>query len=504
MNDQPPLRALFVDEGVLGGRTLMKQLRTVLAGIEAIEPTFVTVPPPNRVERLLLRRLRFLGDGDFSSLRWRLRWSWRTRRLLKKHRSSVDVAFINTQASALLARGAMKRLPCVLSVDATARQYAALEYEGPPDRWTPLQTRILAALERRAVRRAARVMAWTGWVAASLREQYGIAEERLVTLHPGLDAQWWGAAATARRETDDGPMKVLFVGNDVERKGLGSLTAAAERLGDRVQLDVVSGEAIEENDRLRAHHGVEAQSEELRALYSGADVFALPTRADMAPWVVLEAMAAGLPVLATRVGAIAELSGDAGVLVEPGDVDGIAAALEGLLDPGRRRRLGDRALTRIRADYDSATQTGLLVDLLGEAAGREVEPGKRRMRRRTFIAIGAGVVGVGLIAPYVPLLTDDQMTKLVASHLGIEEELAAKMLERVHDEYGRMSYDAHAAAFALAVRNPAAAVLPESVRRKAIDGIVEPMLSAPAASLAYAVTGSDPGAPACAGLVRAS
>ena len=132
MSAQPPLRALFVDEGVLGGRTLMKQLQTVLAEIEGIEPTFVTVPPPKSglsgcccPPPALPRRY-----ADFGSLRWRLRWSWRARRLLKKHRSSADVAFINTQASALLARGPMKRLPCVLSVDATARQYAALEYGG--------------------------------------------------------------------------------------------------------------------------------------------------------------------------------------------------------------------------------------------------------------------------------------------------------------------------------------------------------------------------------------
>ena len=215
-------------------------------------------------------------------------------------------------------------------------------------------------------------------------------------------------------------------------------------------------------------------------------------------------MAAGLPVLATRVGAIAELCGDAGVLVEPGDVDGIAAALEELLDPSRRRQFGDRALARIRSSYDSATQTELLVDLLDKAAGREATPDRGRMRRRTFIAVGAGVVAVGLLAPYVPLLTDSQMTKLVASHLGIDEELAAQMLERVRDEYGKASYDAHAAAFALAVRDPAAAVLPDGVRRRAIDGIVEPMLSGPAASLAYAVTGSDSGTPACAGLVPAS
>ena len=49
-----------------------------------------------------------------------------------------------------------------------------------------------------------------------------------MTLHPGLDARWWGAAAAARAEPGDGPLRVLFVGNDVERKGLDrSLPASA-------------------------------------------------------------------------------------------------------------------------------------------------------------------------------------------------------------------------------------------------------------------------------------
>jgi hypothetical protein len=111
---------------------------------------------------------------------------------------------------------------------------------------------------------------------------------------------------------------------------------------------------------------------------------------------------------------------------------------------------------------------------------------------------------VAVAAPYAALVPDDQFEQLVADRLGIDAELARQLLARAREEYGDARYDAHAAAFALAIRNPVSAALPESARRRAVDGLLEPMLSEAASNLAYAVTGSDPGSPACAGLVRRS
>jgi len=115
MTGDPTLRALFVDEGVLGGETLMTQLRSGLSNETQVEATFATVPPGNRLERLLLRRFERIGHADMQMLRWRLRWSWHARRLLERQLGQTDVALINTPASALLSAGPMRRLPCVLS-----------------------------------------------------------------------------------------------------------------------------------------------------------------------------------------------------------------------------------------------------------------------------------------------------------------------------------------------------------------------------------------------------
>jgi alpha-maltose-1-phosphate synthase len=496
-----PLRLLVIDEGVLGHRTLKAQLEETLAVLPGVEPTFATVPPPSRLARLFVSKRTRGSDADLQALRWRLRWSWQGRKILKRHRRSVDVALINTQALAYLAKGPMRDLPCVLSIDATVGQFTALEYT-PHDRWTPRQLRLLQRLERRAVKAAAAVMPWTETIEAAVRSEYELGEKRTETIHPGLDAGWWAEAAAKRRAPTEGPMRVLFVGNDVYRKGLPTLIEAVAALKGEAVLDVVSGDEIEDREFVAVHRGVTAGTDQLRDLYAAADVFALPTRADAVPWAVLEAMAAGLPVVASAVGSIPEMVGDTGEVVPPQDVEALAAALRRLRDPERRQQLGQAAQARVHERYDNALQTPQIVALARSLA--EARDGGRRMRRRTFVALGTGAAAVAVAAPYAALIPDQEFEQLVASRLGIDDELAKQLLERAREEYGDAEYDARAAAFVLAVRDPAAAVMPEGARRKAVDGLLEPMLSAPASNLAYAVTGSDPGSPACAGLVRRS
>jgi alpha-maltose-1-phosphate synthase len=494
-----PLRLLVVDEGVLGHRTLKAQLEAVLETLPGVEATMVTVPPPGRLGRLFTRKWIRGSDADLQALRWRLRWSWQARRLLKRYRGEVDVALLNTQASALLAKGPMRGLPTILSIDATVGQFTALEYT-PHDRWTPRQLRVMRRLERRALRGAAAAMPWTGWNAAALESEYGPGDLRVEPVHPGLDADWWGEAAARRPAERQGPMRVLFVGNDVERKGLPALVEAVTALGGGAVIDVVSGDEIEAHGFVRLHRGVTAGSERLRELYAEADVFALPTQADAVPWAVLEAMAAGLPVVASGVGAIPEMLGESGEVVPPGDPEAVAAALRRLSDPERRREMGEAARERVHQNYDNALQTPKILALARAVA--EGARGGRRLRRRTVLALGTGAAAVAVAAPYAALVPDDEFEQLVAERLGIDTGLARQLLARAREEYGDARYDVHAAAFALAVRNPVSAVMPASARHKAVDGLLEPMLSEPASNLAYTTTGTDPGSPACAGLVR--
>ena len=97
-----------------------------------------------------------------------------------------------------------------------------------------------------------------------------------------------------------------------------------------------------------------------------ADVFLMPSRSEGLPLALLEAMAAGLPAVATDVGAVGEVleSGVSGLVVPPEDPAATATALQDLLDDadGARERAG-RAASRVRDAYSVVAQTRLLEDV---------------------------------------------------------------------------------------------------------------------------------------------
>ena len=91
------------------------------------------------------------------------------------------------------------------------------------------------------------------------------------------------------------------------------------------------------------------------ARIAAADIFVLTSRDDPFPLVVMEAMAASRPIVAFAVGGVPEQLGDAGLLVRPEDVAGMAAAVVALVDlPAERERLGAAASERVRAHWDVA------------------------------------------------------------------------------------------------------------------------------------------------------
>jgi len=189
--------------------------------------------------------------------------------------------------------------------------------------------------------------------AEDLRESFGVAGARVHVVHHGVDAEAFAPVSDAavdavrRRFGIPGPY-VLFVGGIEPRKNLEHLVRAfaasdsghlslvlaggpvrwypeaTERLDAVIQLlpesvrsRIVRTDYVSERDKL--------------ALLSGATVLAYPSIYEGFGFPVLEAFAAGVPVLTSNVSSLVEVAGEAAVLVDPADVDAIAAALSELV-----------------------------------------------------------------------------------------------------------------------------------------------------------------------------
>jgi glycosyltransferase involved in cell wall biosynthesis len=156
---------------------------------------------------------------------------------------------------------------------------------------------------------------------------------------------------------------VLYVGTIEPRKNLGRLlrafTALRSRRGMTHRLVVAGGlgwlyqDVLRELDELSAEHEVvflgRVIDEDLPALYSLSDIFVFPSIYEGFGLPPLEAMACGCPVICSNTSSLPEVVGNAGVLVSPFDVDGLADAIGELIaDPDRREYLGQLGQARSR------------------------------------------------------------------------------------------------------------------------------------------------------------
>ncbi|MFP5258146.1 MAG: glycosyltransferase family 4 protein [Acidobacteriota bacterium] len=170
--------------------------------------------------------------------------------------------------------------------------------------------------------------------------------------------------ATAKPD-GSGPVRLLFVGRVVHQKGLDVLLAALAELpsGLKWSLDIVGDGPLrpalaEQAARLglagRVRFAGWATREAMPDILRAADLFVFASRDEGMPNAVLEAMASGLPVAATRISGNEELvlDGETGLLVPPDDVAALAGALGRLLgDRDLRRRLGAAGRERVVREY---------------------------------------------------------------------------------------------------------------------------------------------------------
>jgi glycosyltransferase involved in cell wall biosynthesis len=240
----------------------------------------------------------------------------------------------------------------------------------------PLAQRRIRALQHHVDRVVA--------ISNEIREELsalGIPAERVVAIPNGVDIEHFRPLAGSDRARlraslgwTEAPTGV-FCGRLVPEKRIELLLEAWAKLRLRhpeAQLSIVGTGPCEAALRKLPHEGVrfEGAVEDVAPYLQAADCFVLPSDAEGLSNAMLEAMSAGLPVVATRVGGAPDLVAEActGRTVAPGDADALAEALLSVLEDPARARLGARGRERVAQGYCLAATADRLAALYRELA----------------------------------------------------------------------------------------------------------------------------------------
>jgi glycosyltransferase involved in cell wall biosynthesis len=207
-----------------------------------------------------------------------------------------------------------------------------------------------------------------------------MAPSKIHVLAPGAAPAYFDIAARRTDTPRAGRVKVLFVGGDFQRKGGPLLIESmGDLLTEQCELHVVTSQRLEPRPNVFVHNGLAPNSRDLLRLFAEADVFVLPSNAECLALVLMEATAAGLPVITTDVGALGEavVPGSSGVIIQPGDGASLRQALTMLVkDSARRQAMGRAGHALAMEKFNAQRNNRALLDLVVEHA-TSVRTGRR-------------------------------------------------------------------------------------------------------------------------------
>lgn len=222
-----------------------------------------------------------------------------------------------------------------------------VDASGPLGRLLPLYKKHVFG---RVLRAAAGVIVLTGAQADFVRKSYRVPTERIFVVPNGVGPEYFLPVRETGEPQAGRPLRLLFVGRLSAQKNVDRLLEALALVREPVRLRVVGdGELRAQLEEKAARLGLTEVEfsggllgPELVRAYTEADALVLPSDREGMPLVALEAMAAGLPVLATAVPGNTELLGGVGLLAEP-EPAALAAAVDSLAaDAQLRLRLARR------------------------------------------------------------------------------------------------------------------------------------------------------------------
>ncbi len=230
----------------------------------------------------------------------------------------ADVVHVN---SWLPARFMSQRLPAVVTVHHCVHDPALSPYKSPAQE--VYHRSWIRRVEASAIRRARIVTAVSAYTAVHTAALFGRDDMRMI--HNGLDTH--GAFVPSSTRDPRVPFRLLYVGKWSRRKGVDLLAPIMRQLGERFELQFTGDPAHALYSNMHALERLTDVAALVRA-YQQADALLLPSRLEGFGLVALEAMACGLPVIASRGSALVEVVDDmrSGLLCEVDAVDAFAAA----------------------------------------------------------------------------------------------------------------------------------------------------------------------------------
>ncbi|HEX2912516.1 MAG TPA: glycosyltransferase family 4 protein [Chloroflexia bacterium] len=357
-----PKRFTFLMENFLGHVPFAQNLQKAFANqkLAEIEWCLLDFDPTNPIAKIPQIR-----DN------WTLRGSYKAQRSINRQRKQgrpADLYFFHTQSIALTAGLARKHAPVVISLDATPLNYDRVGVAYGHRSKNKYVEKVKLGLNRHVFHSATFLITWSEWARQSLIEDYSIAANKVEVVPPGTDLAFWkGAMNNSKPSEEDGKIRLLFVGGDFERKGGRLLYDVFRRnFADKCELHLITKGQVEESPGVFVHRNINPNSPEIQALFGATDIFILPTEGDCLPVAITEAMASGLPVISTRMGAIEEavLPGFNGYLIEPGDSERLVQALDRLVsDKALRQEMGQRGRERAEKYFDGAKNAGRILEI---------------------------------------------------------------------------------------------------------------------------------------------
>lgn len=295
---------------------------------------------------------------DLHVFRFQLGFAYMAKRLaLRKLQPQHSVLHFHTQPLAYLCKDLMQQYPTVVSIDRTIAQ-ASVEKTHPRFRWTYAPNLFL---DQQVFNHAAAIVAFSEAARQSVINEFKIDDRTVKVIYPGVDLNQITMPDRANDFTQ--PFKILFIGGDFERKGGHDLLAvfleqfAHQTEGNLVELHLVTGAAIEcDHPYVYIHRNIKAYTPQWLALYHAANVFVMPTYSEPFGWVFIEALASGLPIIATDHNAIPEMvtQGETGFLIQPGDRTALAHSLRTLVDnPLLGRAMGAKGRQVAEQKFDA-------------------------------------------------------------------------------------------------------------------------------------------------------